>query len=56
MLEWFNFASFAIGFIVGAFVLTVAGLTAAHYSEYERRRKDLYQYGSRREHNKKRPK
>ena len=54
MLEWFNLASFIIGFITGIFLTIIAGLTAAHYAEYEQRKQDLYKYGSSRSDNKER--
>ena len=54
MLDFFNFASFCIGFISGFFVAIVTGLTAAHYAEYEQRKQDLYKYGSSRSDNKER--
>ena len=54
MLDFFNLASFIIGFITGSFLTIIAGLTAAHYAEYEQRKQDLYKYGSSRSDNKER--
>ena len=54
MLDFFNLAYFIIGFITGSFLTIIAGLTAAHYAEYEQRKQDLYKYGSSRSDNKKR--
>ena len=55
MLDFFNLASFIIGIIVGSFFTIIAGLTAAHYAEYEQRKQDLYKYGSSRSNDRKRP-
>ena len=54
MLDFFNLASFIFGFIVGAFFTIIAGLTAAHYAEYEQRKQDLYKYGTSRSDDKER--
>ena len=54
MLDFFNLASFIFGIIVGSFCTIIAGLTAAHYAEYEQRKQDLYKYGSSRRNDKER--
>ena len=55
MLEFLNSATFIIGCIVGGFFTIIAGLTAAHYAEFEQRKQDLYKYGSSRSNDRKRP-